>query len=90
MVWVSVILLYEYTLKYVKTLMNLMMKKGLRSNDLGANPYLTFALSAMSELLASLFTFKLLEFRSRRKPYFVLILIAGFSCTTVYFSSNVD
>jgi MFS family permease len=61
---------------------------GLRSNDLGISPYLTFALSALVELICAMFTFELLQYNARRKPYIFLILITGICCTSVYFSSK--
>lgn len=61
---------------------------GLRANDLGSNPYLTFSLAAFVELICSIFTFKVLQFNVRRKLYFVLMLLCGLSCTTIYFSSK--
>lgn len=61
---------------------------GLRANDLGANPYLTFSLAACVELICSIFTFKILQFDVRRKLYFVLMLLCGVSCTAIYFSSK--
>jgi hypothetical protein len=60
---------------------------GLRANDLGMNPYVTFAFSAIFEILCSIFTFKLLQFKQRRKPYFFLMLVAGLSCTIIYILS---
>ena len=61
---------------------------GLRSNDLGTNPYLTFALSAVVELICSIFTFQALKFSIRRKVYVLFMIISGTCCTLIYFSSK--
>lgn len=61
---------------------------GLRSNDLGINPYGSFALSAFIEIISILFTFKLLKKNFRRTFYFIFMTSSGICCTTIYFSSK--
>ena len=45
-------------------------------------------MSALFEIVCTVFTFKVLQYKPRRKPYFVLMTFTGACCTFVYFSSN--
>ncbi len=57
----------------------------MKSNDLGANPYMTFAISATVELIAIVITHQVLERFGRKVPYGISMFIAGLSCLTIVF-----
>ncbi len=62
---------------------------GLKSNDLGANPYMTFAISAAVELIAIVITHQILEKFGRKIPYGLSLLIAGLSCFVIVFIGKI-
>jgi MFS family permease len=58
---------------------------GLKSADLGVNPYLSFTLSAVVEFLAYVLTHLILDRLGRKVPYFVFLFLAGISCLLIGF-----
>lgn len=58
---------------------------GLKSNDLGMNPYLTFAISAVFELLAYITTHHIVDRVGRKWTYCIFLLSAGISCLSITF-----
>ncbi len=56
---------------------------GLRANDLGMNPYLTFAIAALMELAAYIVTHFIVDKLGRKYPYFFFLLAAGISCLSI-------
>lgn len=61
---------------------------GLKSNDLGVNPYLTFFISATVELFSYILSsFAITKF-GRKIPYIICLFIAGVSCVAIYFLEN--
>ena len=61
---------------------------GLESNNLGIDPYLTFAISAVMELLAYMVTHFIVDKLGRKYPYFFFLLAAGISCFSITFISK--
>lgn len=61
---------------------------GLKSNDLGVNPYLSFAFSAIVEIIAVLITTLLISKYGRKVPYIVSLLISAVSCVSIYFTDG--
>lgn len=61
---------------------------GLKSNDLGVSPYLSFTISAIVELLAIAFTHAILDKLGRKLPYCGLLFLAGVSCLSIIFIGN--
>ena len=61
---------------------------GLLSNNLGMNPYLTFAISALMELAAYIVTHFIVDKLGRKYPYFFFLLAAGISCFSITFITN--
>lgn len=71
---------------YLRTVNNFVFYGvGLQSNNLGVNPYLSFAISAFVELLAYSTTVFIIDKVGRKKPYFCYLLIAGASCISKTF-----
>lgn len=62
---------------------------GLKSNDLGVNPYLSFLISAIVELISILLTSPIISRFGRKKPYIACLLVASSSCLSFYFIDNV-
>jgi hypothetical protein len=60
---------------------------GLKSNDLGMNPYLTFAISATVELIAYIITHFIVDKLGRKYPYCFFLFAAGASCFSITFIS---
>jgi hypothetical protein len=58
---------------------------GLKASELGVNPYLSFAISAIVEILAYIVTHVILDKLGRKLPYLVFLFGAGFSCLLVTF-----
>jgi hypothetical protein len=58
---------------------------GLKSNDLGVNPYMTFAISASFELTSVIITHFILDRFGRKKPYGIFLFMAGVSCLSIVF-----
>ena len=56
---------------------------GLKSSDLGLNPYLTFAISAFSEIVAYLISHAVLDIFGRKLPYVISLGMAGIACFSV-------
>ena len=56
---------------------------GLRANDLGVNPYLSFAISAFVELFACIFTLIIIDKIGRKRAYSSFLLMAGISCLSI-------
>lgn len=61
---------------------------GLKSSDLGVNPYLSSAISAIVEILAYVLTHIILDRVGRKAPYLVFLFTAGVSCFCISFVSN--
>lgn len=61
---------------------------GLKSNNLGLNPYLTFGLSAFVELLGIITAFVIIDKFGRKKLYFSFLFISGLACFTNVFISK--
>lgn len=61
---------------------------GLKSSELGVNPYITFTISALVEILAYLVTHALLDKLGRKAPYVFFLFAAGVSCLSISFISN--
>lgn len=61
---------------------------GLKSNDLGMDPYLTFTISAIMELIAYIVTHGIVDRIGRKIPYCLFLLLAGLSCLSISFISN--
>lgn len=62
---------------------------GLKSVDLGVNPYVSFSISAAVEILAFTTILLIIDRFGRKKPYFVFLMIAGVSCISNAFTTNV-
>ena len=58
---------------------------GLKSSDLGVNPYFSFALSAIVEILAYVLVHLILDRLGRKMPYFAFLFLAGVACCLVGF-----
>ena len=58
---------------------------GLKSNDLGLNPYITYAISVACELAGYIVIFVLISKFGRKKPYFFFQLLAGLCCFAIIF-----
>lgn len=58
---------------------------GLKSNDLGLNPYLTFAISAFVEIIAYIIAHAVLDIFGRKAPYVISLGLAGVSCFSIGF-----
>ena len=58
---------------------------GLKSNNLGLNPYLTFATSAFVELLGIITAFIVVDKFGRKKLYFTFLFTAGLACFSIIF-----
>lgn len=63
---------------------------GLKSNDLGVSPYLSFAISAGVEILAYVLTHMILDLLGRKLPYCTFLLFAGISLLSIVFVENVN
>jgi hypothetical protein len=63
---------------------------GLRSNDLGVNPYLTFAISAIVELLGLIMTHLIVDRFGRKYPYGLFLVISGVACLSIIFTGILD
>jgi OCT family organic cation transporter-like MFS transporter 4/5 len=63
---------------------------GLKSNDLGVNPYLSFLISAAVEILAYIVSHAILDRLGRKLPYVVSLAFAGFSCFSIGFVSDTN
>lgn len=61
---------------------------GLKSSDLGVNPYLSFAISAFVEIIAYIIVHLILDRIGRKLPYFVFLFLAGLSCFSVTFITD--
>lgn len=60
---------------------------GLRANDLGVNPYLSFAIAALVELCACSFTLVIINKMGRKRAYSGFLFTAGLSCLSIVFIS---
>ena len=58
---------------------------GLKSNDLGINPYFSFAVSAFIGLIAYLVCYVLIKRFGRKYPYIFSLFVNGIACTSIYF-----
>jgi hypothetical protein len=58
---------------------------GLKSSNLGVNPYISFTLSAVVEFMAYVLTHLILDRLGRKVPYFVFLFLAGLSCFMIGF-----
>jgi hypothetical protein len=58
---------------------------GLKASELGVNPYLSFTISAIVEILAYIVTHLILDKLGRKLPYLVFLFGAGLSCLFVTF-----
>lgn len=58
---------------------------GLKANDLGVNPYLTFFISALVELISLLIFSVAIQKFGRKIPYTGCLLVAAASLLTIYF-----
>lgn len=58
---------------------------GLKSSELGVNPYLSFTISALVEILAYVVIHLILDKLGRKLPYVIFLLGAGLSCFGVTF-----
>ena len=58
---------------------------GLKSNDLGVNPYASFAISASVEILAYALSHLVLDIFGRKLPYVTALGFAGLSCFSIGF-----
>jgi OCT family organic cation transporter-like MFS transporter 4/5 len=61
---------------------------GLKSSDLGVNPYLSFALSAGVEFVSYILTHFILDILGRKLPYVSFLLSAGVSCLLIGLFDN--
>ena len=61
---------------------------GLKSNDLGVSPYLSFAISASVEVFAYILTQMVLDRLGRKLPYCTFLFIGGVSCFLITFTSK--
>ncbi len=61
---------------------------GLKSNDLGVSPYLSFAISALVEILAYILVHLILDKLGRKLPYCGFLFLAGVSCLSITFTTN--
>lgn len=61
---------------------------GLKSSELGQNPYVPFGLSALVELLGYMMTHFIVGKLGRKKPYCISILMTGVSCVSLSFNQN--
>jgi hypothetical protein len=61
---------------------------GLKANDLGMNPYMTFAIAAFVELLSYMLTHFVVDKFGRKYPYLLFLLAAGVSCLSITFISS--
>lgn len=57
----------------------------LKSTDLGVNPYMSFFFSAITEVVAHIFCYKLIEHFGRKKPFILGLLVNGIACISIYF-----
>ena len=62
---------------------------GLKSIDLGTNPYVSFSISASVEILAFGTVILIINKVGRKKSYFFFLLLAGGSCISSVFIDNV-
>jgi MFS transporter, OCT family, solute carrier family 22 (organic cation transporter), member 4/5 len=60
----------------------------LKTNDLGASPYLTFLISAIVEILAYLIIQCALDKTGRKIPYIIFLTFSGLSCLSIPLSNN--
>jgi hypothetical protein len=58
---------------------------GLKSNNLGLNPYLTFSISAIVELTGDITTHFVIDRFGRKVPYACFIILSGLSCLSISF-----
>ena len=58
---------------------------GLKSNDLGMNPYLTFLISAVVELLGVISGALLVDRLGRKVTYGASLFISGLACFSITF-----
>lgn len=63
---------------------------GLKSSDLGVNPYVSFAISAVVEIIAYVIVHLILDIVGRKAPYFFFLLFTGIACFSVTFISILD
>lgn len=61
---------------------------GLKSSELGVNPYITFTISAIVEIIAYLLTHIILDRLGRKAPYVFFLFAAGVSCLSISFVSD--
>jgi len=61
---------------------------GLKSNDLGVDPYLSFTISAIVELLGLVMGHMVLDRFGRKKPYGISLFLSGVSCLSIIFISK--
>lgn len=60
----------------------------LKSNNLGVNPYLTYTISAIVELVGYIISHNLVDRLGRKITYGCLLLGGGLSCLSIVFLSN--
>jgi hypothetical protein len=63
---------------------------GLKSSDLGVNPYLSFAISAFVEMIAYSYTLLIINKIGRKKIYFIFLFTAGCSCLSIIFVGKLN
>jgi uncharacterized UBP type Zn finger protein len=56
---------------------------GLKSNDLGVSPYLSFTISAIVEIVAYSVVHVILDIVGRKFPYFIFLFLTGVSCLSI-------
>ena len=61
---------------------------GLKSNDLGVSPYLSFCISASMEILSIMFSHAILDKLGRKGPYCALLFLSGVCCLSIIFIGN--
>ncbi|CAF0803311.1 unnamed protein product [Brachionus calyciflorus] len=61
---------------------------GLKMSDLGVNPYFTFTIGAIVEIIAYAVTHVILDRIGRKAPYLFFLFFAGVSCLSIAFTKN--
>ena len=97
---VKKLLYFSYKLSFVLRELTIVMKEclffriinnfvfygvGLKSNDLGVSPYLSFTISAVVEIIAIAVTHAILDKLGRKLPYCGFLFLAGVSCLSITF-----
>ena len=63
---------------------------GLKSNDLGVNPYLSFTISAIVELFGLIMIHFIVDRFGRKYPYGFFLTFSGLSCFLIIFTSKLN